>query len=460
LQQSINNRLKNQTNITKDSKPGRGPLFIVGLIALAGAAVLALVFVFAPKSTTTAPDTSGAPDAASATTSTSPVTRPISSVPGSASDSNPDAQVLAGLVRQLNDASLPLSERQNAIYALLKNGSPEALAALKEAAGGSSPEIRGAIAGALRGCASPGCTAILVGLLHDSEESVAMAAVESLARQNSPEAATALGELLNDAQQSSTLRCEAALGLRGSEQFGVTAMLTQAAQQKDDDDVVEAALKALGDRDFTETQPFFQNYLKSSDVSSELRVDAVEAIGGASGDPTAFLASMLTDPDNAVRTAAAWALSATSATGSAGPQILSLLQSETDPDVRLRLYQALRNQDSFDVGSALSLVQNETDSSARIAGLDLLAKTLRDNPTPALQSFFDQTAIAELKDDGMNAEVYDDRQAAVLALTRAHTPAAMQALQELAASQMAAAAPPPPAAPQTQPVAQPPRPGQ
>jgi HEAT repeat protein len=452
--------LKSQTNITKDSKSGRGPLFIIGLIALAGAAVLALVFVFAPKSTTTAPEGAGATDSSSASTSASPGTKPLASAPGSAAESNPDAQTLAGLIRQLNDASLPLSDRQNAINALLKNGSPEALAALKEAAGGPSPEIRGAIAGALRGCASPGCTSILVGLLHDSEESVAMAAVESLARQNSPEAATALGELLDDPQQSSALRCEAALGLRGSDQFGVTAMLTQAAQQKDDDDVVEAAVKALGDRDFAETQPFFQNFLKSPDVSSELRVDAVEAIGGASGDPTGFLASMLSDPDDAVRTAAAWALSATSATGNAGPQILNLLQTETDPDVRLRLYQALRNQDGFDVASALSLVQNETDPSARIAGLDLLAKTLHDNPTPALQNFFDQTAIPELKDDGMTSEIADDRQAAVLALTRAHTPAAMQALQELAASQMAAAAPPPPAASQPQTAPQPPQQGQ
>lgn len=408
---------------------------------LVGAAVLALAFFLMRSLSPNAPHESAQQGLdASANAAPTPVgdktsaaahheaTQPISLSPD-----------LALLVRQMNDSSLSIAERQKAIAALVQDGSPEALAALKEAAASSPPEIRGAIAGALRACASPGCTSILLTLLHDPNESVAIESIRSLAKQASPEAATALGQVLNNPQQSSNLRCEAALDLGDVEQFGVVSMLTDAAKQTDDEDVAAAALKALGGRDFSETQAFFESFLRSGDASPELRVAAVEALGGAEGDPTAFLVSLLTDPDGDVRVEAAWALSALSATGNAGAQLLALLQTETDADVRLRLFQALRNQDSFDVSAAMALVQNEPDPSARIAGLDLLATALRNNPTTALQNFFDQTATAELKNDILTSQVFDDQQAAVLALTRAHTPLAMQALQEVAQEQAAQA---------------------
>jgi HEAT repeat protein len=443
--------LKNQTDISKETKKGRRPGLLIGLAAVAGVGALALVLIFVLKSKNAASDSSGPSESATATAPGTASTNLVSPVPGAAGQAPLDAQGLGVLIQQLNDSSLAMSERQKAVYLLIRNGSPEALAALKAAAGGPSPEIRGAIAGGLRGCPSPACTSILLSLLHDSEDSVAMAAVGSLARQGSPEAATALGQLLNDPQESSSVRCDAALGLGGIDQFGVVAMLTQAAQQTDDQDVAAAALKALGGRNFADTQAFFENFMKSPDASPELRLAAVEALGGAEGDPTAFLTSLLTDPDSQIRAEAAWALSATSATGNAGPQLLALLQSETDEDVRLRLYQALRNQQSYDVSAALAIVEKESDPSARIAGLDLLAKALHDTPTPALQSFFDQTAIPELKNDALNAQVFDDKQAAILALTRAHSPGAMQALQELAGLLAEAAPPPPQTAPPPKP---------
>ena len=416
---------------------------------------LAAVFFFSHGSSSAGPDatTNQVADSRAPVAPTPGAPKPPAAGQANAQPSSnlPD---LANLIRRLNDSSLSLAERQKAIRALVQDGSPDALAALKAAAAGSSPDIRGAIAGALRTCTSPACTSILLSLLRDPTESVALESLRSLAKQASPEAATALGQVLNDPQQSSRLRCEAALGLGDMDQFGVTSMLTDAAKQQDDD-VAAAAIKALGGRDFSETQPFFESYLHSADVSSEQRVAAVEALGGAEGDPTAFLVSLLHDPDDNVRVEAAWALSAISATGNAGAQLLALLQNETDEDVRLRLYQALRNQDTFDVSAAMALVQNETDPSARIAGLDLLGKTLHDNPTPALQSFFDQTAIPELKNDILNSELtFDDQQAAVLALTRAHTPLAMQTLQEVAQIQAAQAQAQAQAA-QTQPPGQP-----
>ena len=96
------------------------------------------------------------------------------------------------------------------------------------------------------------------------------------------------------------------------------------------------------------------------------------------------------------------------------------------------MYQALGNQESFDVASVLAAVQKETDPAARVAGLDLLAKTLRDKPSPALQTFFDQTALAELKQMALTGESEDNRMMAVIALRRANTTASQAALQEVA----------------------------
>jgi hypothetical protein len=77
-------------------------------------------------------------------------------------------------------------------------------------------------------------------------------------------------------------------------------------------------------------------------------------------------------------------------------------------------------------------VQRETDPSARIAGMDLLADSIRHNPTPEIQNYFDQTATPALKNSALSGETSSERMSAVIALVRASTPAAMSVLQDLA----------------------------
>ena len=60
--------------------------------------------------------------------------------------------------------------------------------------------------------------------------------------------------------------------------------LAQAAVTIGDEDIVTQVLDAIGGREFSETQPFFQKYLGSA-VSSELRVAAIESLWQAKGDP-------------------------------------------------------------------------------------------------------------------------------------------------------------------------------
>jgi HEAT repeat protein len=411
------------------------PLFLAGLAAVVVAALAAILFLTQKAS----PGAPGANADAAAPIAGAPA-GPV--VARTAAPTAAAPQWLQEMIRIIKDPSLPLGERQNAVKSLIQNGSPEALAALKEALYNGAQDLRLTAAEAMRGCASADCAALLLALAHDPDEAVALAAVQALGVQDSPEAATALTELLSDTAQPSSVRCAAALGLGSMDQFGVVGTLIQAAKQFDEEDVAVASLKALGRRDFSETESFFQDFLQSGDTPTDLRVAAVGALGAADGDPTAFLTKIAGDSDSDVRIAAAEALSATLATGNAGPTLLNMVQNEDDPDVRLRLYQALRNQESYDLGTALGLVQAEADPSARIAGFDMLAKALRDNPTPALQQFFEQTATPELVNDALNGQTFDDRQSAIIALTRAHTPGTQAALQELAAQLAPPAAPP------------------
>jgi HEAT repeat protein len=255
--------------------------------------------------------------------------------------------------------------------------------------------------------------------------------IESLARAGTPKAISALAAFLNDSSKSSDLRMEAATALGTVEAQGATEALANAAFTIQDPDIVTEILDSLGTRDFAQTQSFFLNYLHSPSVSSELRTAAVESLWQAKGDPSAFLLTLATDADAEVRSSAAWALSATESNGTVGSQLLSLLQNEIDPDVRLRLYQALANQDGLDANTVLSTIRNEQSPGARVAALDLLARLLRQSSTPELQNFFDQTAVPELKQTALSAQSQQQGNMAIIALARSGDSYAQSALQEI-----------------------------
>jgi HEAT repeat protein len=424
---------------------------LIGILAVAVLAVLAAVLLLKPKSPAPGSEASSPVAAGTAATQgTSPAAPATGAQPGNTASSQssvsagaapgtgPVAQAAKGaqvpvqdLIKALKNNSLPMSERKAAIQALAKLGTPEAVAALKEALAGGPDDLRVAIAEGLGECGSPDCAAMLLGLLKDPSEAIVQAAIRGLAQLGTPEAVTALTQLLNDPLRSSDIRSEAATGLGNVSGPGAMQALAQAAMTLGDEDLVTQVLNAIGGRDFSETQAFFQQYMGSA-VSSDLRVAAIESLWQAKGDPTAFLASYLSDSDAEVRASAAWAMSATDTTGNAGPQLLAALQGEQDPDVRRRLYQALGNQQSFDTSTALALVQRETDPTARIAGMDLLASSLRNNPTPEVQTYFNQTAAPALENTALTGATSQERMAAVIALVRASTPSAMSALQDIA----------------------------
>jgi HEAT repeat protein len=336
------------------------------------------------------------------------------------------------LARILKDAAQPVKVRIKAARALIANGSNQAIAAIKEVLWNGPAELRAAIGESLGGCSNPESYSLMLTLLADKDQTVAMGAVRGLARQGSREAMDVLHQTLYGSTMPLNVRCEAALGLGSMNQPGIAELLAHAAAAITDEAIVTQVLNALASRPIGESKDLIENFLKSPGVSPDFKVAAIEALGDAKGDPSSFLMSFAQNPDANIRAAAAWALSNADGLGPVGEQLLTWLQSETDPTVRLRLYQALGNQQNFNVPMIEELIRNESNPSTRTAGFDLMAKLARDNPSAELTTYFDRTAVPELQSTALTAASSSDRMAAVIALKRAGTPAALSTLQILA----------------------------
>jgi HEAT repeat protein len=188
-------------------------------------------------------------------------------------------------------------------------GTDEAMAALKTAlAGENPPYLKAAIAEGLG--ESPNSTAhdLLNELLSGKDEITARAAARGLALRGDSDAMDTLGTALFSEQTPLSVRAEAARALGDVDLSGAQDLLVRAIAQIQDDDVRESVLDGLGRRPFSETEPFFRNYLNSPDVPPAEKVLAIEAITDADGDVGPFLSNYLNDPNPDVRAAAQSAL--------------------------------------------------------------------------------------------------------------------------------------------------------
>ena len=359
-----------------------------------------------------------------------PATTPVPVIAATPTASAPDT---AKLIANLTDESLPLKTRCEAARLLARLGTAEAMTALKNAlAANSPPYLKAAIAEAFGECPSAEAPGLLNSLVHNKDEITARGAVRGLALRGDAAALTSLGNLLFNPETPISIRTEAAMSLGDVKLPGAQDMLVRAVTEIQDESVVESVLTGLAKRPFSETQFFFNNYLLSTNVSAESKAAAIEALGNAPGDTASFLLNYLNNPSAEIRAAVAWALVTAESAGDIGTQLTGALKQEQDPQVRIRLYQALRNQSAANSQALLPLVQNETNTTARLAGLEYLAGTVRSSSTPEVAVFFNQTAVPELKSTALNSDNSQNRLAAVLALQRAGTPEAIVALQTIA----------------------------
>ena len=268
--------------------------------------------------------------------------------------------------------------------------------------------------------------------MDGTDQVAARGAISGLRRRGDDDSAAILGEVLFDPNRPASVRTAAALALGDFNQDAALQTLIRAGTELQDNTVMETILTALGKRPFAQTQDFFRNYLETPNLPPEMKVSALEALASGQGQSAPLLLKYAADPDSDVRDAALWALSTSDTATAFGPQLLDLLSQEKDSSVRARLYEALDNQQSVDVSSALALVQKESDPEARLAGLDLLSKNCASGASPDLLNYFNQTAVPELKNIALSGEDSQDRLTATATLGQAGTPEALAALQDIA----------------------------
>ena len=308
------------------------------------------------------------------------------------------------------------------------------MSAMKKAlAASDTPSyLKAAIAEGLGECPNPEARALLDVLIHDHDEIAARGAVRGLGARADAAGVATMGTLLFDAQTPLSIRTEAALVLGDVNLPAAQALLVSAVAQIQDESVLENVLAGLAKRPFADTQSFFTGYLGAANVSTEMKVAAIEALGNAQGDASPLLLVYLNNPDAAVRSAVAWALITTTAESDIAPQLQNALKQETDATVRTRLYQALENQSSSNPQALLSLIQNESDLPARLAGFDYLAGTVQSEATAQeVKKYFSQTAVTELQNTVLSSDNAQYRLTAILALRRARTSEAVAALETI-----------------------------
>jgi HEAT repeat protein len=213
------------------------------------------------------------------------------------------------LISVMSDKSASLQLRRDAARSLARIGTDNALAALKAAlAANNPPYLKAAIAEGLGESPSSEARELLQELLNGTDETTARAAARGLALRGDADAVNTLGNALFNDQTPESVREEAARSLGDVDLPGVVDLLTRAIAQIQDDDVRESVLDGLGREPFSETEPFFRNYLNSPDVSPDSKVLAIEAITDADGDVGSFLSNYQNDPNPDVRTAVKSAL--------------------------------------------------------------------------------------------------------------------------------------------------------
>jgi len=320
-----------------------------------------------------------------------------------------------------------------AARALARLGSENAMEALKSVLQDGTALLKAAVAEVLGECPSPDARPLLLALAHSADESTARGAMRGLAALGDAAATGAISSAMFDGNRSTALRTEAALALGGVQQPAALNALIRAVHEIRDETILSDVLNGLGHHPFAQTEATFREFLNRNDLSSSSRVAAIEALGYAPDNVTpSLLLDYTKDPLPEVRAAVGWALTTADNPSDLRPQLLDWLQLESDPAVRLRLYQALSHQDAVASSAVLPIVQNESAGDARVAGLGLLADTLRAGGNPDASRYFDSTAVAALKNIVLTSGRLDQSLAAIMTLDRAGTPAAITALNCIA----------------------------
>jgi len=337
-------------------------------------------------------------------------------------------QTIAGFL----DERVPLIERRKYAYRLARVGSPECVAALRKVLDVAPPDQKAFIAQLIGTTGSPAARELLWALSKDADEPVARAALRGLSTMGGADVTSRFAEILAG-QENERFRIEAAQGLAIIGTPEARDALVNALDGDLPDSTALQILDSLGRFDFHAVADVYSQFLSARDVPAERRVAALESLVNSSPESAPFLLQLAEfDPDADARAAAAWAISGFDTVHDLAPALAELAEKETDFDVRRRLYEALLPQDNIPAERLLPLVQSETDPAARIAGFNAIGRSVSQRPGAAAAAAFDRDIVPELRQIATQPNSVNLQMRAVFALRRAHTPAALTALAEIA----------------------------
>jgi HEAT repeat protein len=333
------------------------------------------------------------------------------------------------------DPGTDLAARRDHAFRLAREGTPEALAALRQVLGTAPPADQKHLLALIGRAGNPATVPLLASMSRDADAAVARAAIRALGLIGDEAAIRIVADLLADPSIPQALRVEAAVTLGCAQTTAAQLALTDAFARSSSGEIASEVLHALGRYDFERVAPVFRSYLSSPAADGERRVAAVEALAQSSAAAVPFLLEVArSDADPEVRASAAWAVSTHPAAGQFGDRLTVMAESEADADVRRRLYEAMIHQADTSAGRILPLVLAEQDTAARVAGLNALGESVRRDPASSAALDFDQSLVPELQRLAITPNTLNLQMRAVFALRRAGTPAARQALAEISES--------------------------
>ena len=213
------------------------------------------------------------------------------------------------------------------------------------------------------------------------------------------------------------------------------ALIEAFEQFPGNDGSAEQLLKSLGKFPYPTIAETLGEFFSAPDLPAEMRVAAAEALANSSQEAVPFLLALARDDGDAnVRAAAAWAVSMHPESNDLGPSLAAMVSSETEADVRRRIYEALLPKQEIPGGTLLPAVLAEQDTAARIAGFNALSRAVAQGPSSATAATFNEQIVPELQRFAASPDAtLNLRLRAIFALRRAsQTPAAQDALTILA----------------------------
>ncbi len=330
------------------------------------------------------------------------------------------------------DESVSLKLRRQLVWRFARSDDPADFQLLTEylTSSDGDPRIQALILESLGESKNPEARKWVLSALDADDERIVCAALRGLAKMDHSADLALFSNFLLLTEASLGIRAEAAmaLGTLTSTEAGEQLVAAYRTVGPGADVLREALINGLGQRDISETESFFREVL-ANETNAEHRLSIVETVSEAKGDTAPFLSDCLRDADSELRAEAAWNMGMLD--GEHGDVLCEHLKTETDSEVRKRLYEALDDQEIIDVPLVLARSLQEEDVEVQLAAYTLVATRLDDIEDVAERKSAELELIGEFERMAVESETLNQRLRAVIGLRRMQTEGSGAALDRL-----------------------------